>query len=266
MYDFLPSQPGLERYDLFTKVRAVDTGSNTANRLINEGVLPWLNLVAGTFNAATETLGGIDEALRRSPIAQEYQAANDMLPMAPLLSAPLKTGPALLTTRQTALALWVRARAFGRGFAFSAASSGGGLLPIIPPRRLIRVENLGELPLFSDAAWAQYQRYATGSTNETIFRLRYSDGSTKLVFADHVATDVILEAKFGNMGQMWNPLREAHVIDQATRYLQIAEATGMRGVHYRVSTQLGAERLLQRFSLEFPHAVESGMLSVHWFP
>jgi len=75
----------------------------------------------------------------------------------------------------------------------------------------------------------------------------------------------ILEAKYGDMGQMWNPTRQAHIIGQANNYLDITTVIGGR-VGYLVSTEKGAYRLTQRFRLEFPTEMASGQLWIDWVP
>ena len=76
---------------------------------------------------------------------------------------------------------------------------------------------------------------------------------------------LIQEAKLGNMGQMFNPTREAHIIRQARNSLDIATVTGGR-VRYAVSTELGASRLRQRFGWEFPAEMGSGQVWIDWVP
>jgi hypothetical protein len=131
-----------------------------------------------------------------------------------------------------------------------------------------RVEYLGKIPLLErDAAWARYQIGVTGTHNEGVFRITYADGQVRIVQADRFMqrSRNILEAKYGDMGQMWIPEREAHIIRQANNYLDITRATG-GNVRYYVSTELGASRLTQRFQLEFPGAMKSNQLTVEWKP
>jgi RHS repeat-associated protein len=129
----------------------------------------------------------------------------------------------------------------------------------------IEVKYLGQSPVVADAAWAEYQVHATGTPIEEVFSIA-RNGVVNDVLADAVTNDYLVEAKFGNMGQMWNPIREAHVVNQAANYLEIANAFGFSGVRYAVSTELGAQRLLSRFTLDYPAAVSSGRLSVWWVP
>jgi hypothetical protein len=132
--------------------------------------------------------------------------------------------------------------------------------------RIRTVEYVGTTPLLvRDAAWAKYQVGATGSAREAVFRITSVDGSQRIVLADRylLKDKLILEAKYGDMGQMFDPLREAHIIRQARNYLDIATVTDSQ-VGYLVSTARGTSRLSQRFSLEFPEATQSGQLWVDW--
>lgn len=78
---------------------------------------------------------------------------------------------------------------------------------------------------------------------------------------------MITEAECGDLGQIWKPAREAHLINQPQTYLDVAAALELRGgVRYVVSTQRGAQRLIQRFGVEFPDAMSSRQLWVDWVP
>jgi hypothetical protein len=134
--------------------------------------------------------------------------------------------------------------------------------------RIRQVEYLGTTPLLErDAAWARYQVFGTRTRNEAIFRITYADGSQRIVLADRALPSgrQILEAKEGNMGQMFIPARETHIIGQAQNYIDITTVTGGQ-VRYIVSTELGASRLIQRFSREFPAEMASGQLVIDWLP
>lgn len=140
-----------------------------------------------------------------------------------------------------------------------------------------QVEYLGTTPLVeANAAWARYQVFATGSREEGVFRLTYAGGRQRIVMADAApalrtrvpyrlgpSSQTILEAKYGDLGQMWNLEREAHIMQQVNNYLDITRVTGGR-VGYLVSTERGAARLAQRFGRDFPAEVESGQLWVDW--
>jgi hypothetical protein len=58
---------------------------------------------------------------------------------------------------------------------------------------------------------------------------------------------------------------EIQVMRQVNNYMTIVKVTGGQ-VGYPVSTQLGVQRLTQRFTLEFPTQVESGQLWVNCVP
>lgn len=134
--------------------------------------------------------------------------------------------------------------------------------------RIRTVENLGPTPLLErDAAWARYQVFATGSRSETAFRLTTTGGHQRIVLADRFLArkNTILEAKYGDLGMMWDPQREAHIIGQARNYLDITTVTHGQ-VGYLVSTERGALRLSQRFAHEFPHEMTSGQLWIDWIP
>lgn len=132
--------------------------------------------------------------------------------------------------------------------------------------RVRMVEYLGTTPLLErDADWARFQVFATQSRNESVFRITYANGQQRIVLADRFTpgSRTILEAKYGDMGQMWNPTREAHIIGQANNYLDITTVSG-GNVGYLVSTERGASRLTQRFGREFPAQMASGQLWIDW--
>ncbi|MGZ5442076.1 MAG: hypothetical protein ACXW5U_11460 [Thermoanaerobaculia bacterium] len=160
---------------------------------------------------------------------------------------------------------------------FTSAGGGGGsarsLARVFAAQgriasRVRRVEYLGTTPLLErDADWARYQVFATRTRNEAVFRITYANGQQRIVLADRAeqAGRAIFEAKKGDMGQMFNPTREAHIIGQANNYLDITTVTGGR-VGYLVGTELGASRLAQRFGREFPAQMASGQLWIDWVP
>ena len=134
--------------------------------------------------------------------------------------------------------------------------------------RVRSVEYLGTTPLLErDADWARFQVFATRTRQEAIFRITYANGQQRIVLADRGVQGgrSILEAKEGNLGQMFNPTREAHIIRQANNYVDITTVTGGTA-GYRVSTQLGASRLVDRFGREFPTELASGQLWIDWVP
>ena len=92
-----------------------------------------------------------------------------------------------------------------------------------------RVQYLGTTPLLErEADWARYQVNATRTRNEAVFRITYANGNQKIVLADRYnrGSRSILEAKYGNMGQMWDPTRELHIVGQAHTYLGITRLLG----------------------------------------
>jgi hypothetical protein len=134
--------------------------------------------------------------------------------------------------------------------------------------RIRTIEHLGASSmLVTDADWARYQARVLRSREEAVFRVTFQNGSQTLVYADGYLPRfrVLREAKFGNMGMMYIPEREAHIMTQAANYVDMAEILGGR-TEYFVSSELGTSRLLQRFSLEFPEAVKSERLQVIWRP
>jgi len=132
--------------------------------------------------------------------------------------------------------------------------------------RIRTVEYLGTTPLMErEANWARYQVFATGTRDEGVYRITYTNGQQRTVSADRGSPfgRRILEAKEGDLGQMWKPEREAHIMSQIRNYLDITTVTGGR-VGYLVSTELGASRLLDRFGREFPTQMKSGQLWIDW--
>ncbi|MEN4466815.1 hypothetical protein VXE65_32755 [Mycolicibacterium conceptionense] len=136
------------------------------------------------------------------------------------------------------------------------------------PAGIRSIEYLGTtLLLERQKDWARYQVFITRSRSEGVFRITYTNGQIRIVQTDRFAEAVqrITEAKFGDMGMMFNLEREQHIMSQARAYLDISDYLNLRGgVRYAVSTELGAQRLLQRFSLDFPEAVASRQLTIDW--
>lgn len=174
---------------------------------------------------------------------------------------------------------WIKSLLLSPMWFMVGASSGGtnvrGMARILSrsgrlSSRVSAVEYLGTTPLIErDADWARYQIFSTRSRNEAVFRLTYATGEQRIVLADRFAvrSGLITEAKYGDMGQMWKPEREAHIISQAQTYLDISNALELGGgIRYVISSERGATRLTQRFSSEFPEAVSSGQLWVDWVP
>lgn len=247
--------------DLWKELNGVDTGSTPLNYGVN-AIISLSNIAKGLQNVPFEMLYDLDDALRHSRFKVEYEGPFQF--MAPLMKG-MGLGASTAGTITYLRGVMPKTAALLKSVAKSLALSivmagefGGGLIPA-------RVVRIGKTPVFADSKWARYQRWATGTRFETIFRLFIGKKSRDLL-ADGVRRGFFVEAKLGNMGQMWNPDREAQVIEQARTYLMIDSALGTRGVRYAVSTELGAMRLRWRFNREFPAAVKSGQLSVWWVP
>jgi hypothetical protein len=132
--------------------------------------------------------------------------------------------------------------------------------------RVRSVEYLGTTPLLErEAEWAQFQVFATRSRNESIFRITFANGRQRIALSDGFDWGSLTnqEAKLGDMGQMFNRTRQAHIMRQADNNVIISNATG-GSARYMVSTELGASRLTQRFTLDFPSEMASGQLQVDW--
>lgn len=172
---------------------------------------------------------------------------------------------------------WAKSLLLAPTWFFTAAGTGGGtsrsLTRVFTAQRRVRagisrIEYLGTTPLLEqDAAWAVYQIGVTRSSRESVFRITYADGRQQVVLSDHALSQgrILLEAKYGDMGMMWIPERESHIIRQAQNYVDFTSFTGGQ-VRYLVSTELGAQRLAQRFNVEFPRQMASQQLIVDWAP
>jgi hypothetical protein len=88
-----------DKHSLVPMIKSYDTGSDTGNFVVNKVLLPWRNLLAAVENMPFEILGAIDDAMRHSPVAPEWQAFQDM--------APIMEAPAALAELPEAL-LWLR--------------------------------------------------------------------------------------------------------------------------------------------------------------
>lgn len=174
--------------------------------------------------------------------------------------------------------IWANARPWATSlllsplWSFLAAGGGGGGIRLIRkvarPARIRSVEYLGTTPLIErDADWAKFQVHATRTRQEAVFRITNVNGEQTIVLADKYATraNTIVEAKYGDLGQMFKPDREKHIIGQAHNYLTIAETLG-GDVGYLVSTERGAIRLTDRFGREFPDAMSAGRIWIDWVP
>jgi hypothetical protein len=131
------------------------------------------------------------------------------------------------------------------------------------------VEILEKQRVIAGSDWANFQIYSTGSRYERVVRITHKNGLQRIVRLDHFdpVEESIMEAKHGNMGQMFKLDREAFIIDQAQTHLDIADFKGWQGsIRYPVSTAMGTERLIERFSSEFPGPMSTGRLRVYWEP
>lgn len=139
-----------------------------------------------------------------------------------------------------------------------------------PATRVVRkggvtLEYVGENAVVSDAQWARYQRALAGPV-EMVFKRTARSGGTRLIYLDNVNPGgLAIEAKYGNMGQLFDLGRYRHFVRQSNDYLDIAAAFELR-VQYRASTELGAVRLLSTFTYLHPEALRSGFLTVRWYP
>jgi hypothetical protein len=173
---------------------------------------------------------------------------------------------------------WGQALLMAPGMMFLSAGGAGGvsvrsMARVLAAQRraasgVRSVQIIGTTPVLQrEAAWARQQVAATGSARETMFLVTYGNGEQQIVAADHFLRrgQIFLEAKHGNMGQMYNPEHEARIMLQAQTYLDMS--SHLEGqVRYLISTESGATRLGQRFALEFPAEMASGQLVVFWVP
>ena len=122
--------------------------------------------------------------------------------------------------------------------------------------------------LVTDASWARYQARVLRSREEAVFQITFQNGRQSLVFADDYLPRyrILREAKFGDMGMMYIPERETHIMNQVATYDQMSEILGGR-TEYLVSSELGASRLPNCFlGLDFPERSRSQQLQVIWRP
>jgi RHS repeat-associated protein len=129
----------------------------------------------------------------------------------------------------------------------------------------IRVQYVGKTLLVGDSPALVYQRSAAGR-NEGFFRVWRNGVKQPDVLADAFTNRFIVEAKKGNMGQLWSTYWLNHTLTQVGNYLDIARVLKLRGVRYAVSTLEGVEALERLFNEVHPEAMSSGALSVWWVP
>jgi hypothetical protein len=151
----------------------------------------------------------------------------------------------------------------------TAGGLGGGIW--VPASRVARRRGsiftyLGQNPIFRDSAWARYQEQEAGPA-ESVFTQTSPSGKVRLISLDTVQPDgLAVEVKRGDMGQLYNLDRRNHILQQSSDYLNIASAFKLPGVQYRVSTELGASRLITVFTWLHPEELRSGFLAVRWYP
>lgn len=130
--------------------------------------------------------------------------------------------------------------------------------------------HLGDTPARADRAWGVYQTKVTGSPMESVIGIVDKDG--RLVGTRQLDTSLqgltgkVPEAKYGNMGQLYNPDRYEHIVGQSQFLIDFTQSTERPGVQYRVSSQLGTTRLITVFTYLHPEHLRSGFLTVGWFP
>ncbi|MEC5218405.1 hypothetical protein RCH09_003374 [Actimicrobium sp. GrIS 1.19] len=130
--------------------------------------------------------------------------------------------------------------------------------------------HLGDTPARTDQAWGRYQTEITGSSTESVIGIVDKNGN--LVGTRQLDTSLtglegkVPEAKYGNMGQLYNPERYEHFVGQSQFLIDFARSSGRPGVEYRVSSQLGTARLYAVFTYLHPEQLRSGFLTVGWFP
>jgi hypothetical protein len=129
---------------------------------------------------------------------------------------------------------------------------------------------LGDTPARTEQAWGVYQTGVTGSQTESVIGIVDKNGKlagTRLLDTSlQGLTGKIPEAKYGNMGQLYNPERYEHFVGQSQFLIDFAQSTGRPGVEYRVSSQLGTTRVLTVFTYLHPEYLRSGFLTVGWYP
>jgi len=261
-----PSHPG----DLFSENAPRDSGSTVKNYAYNTWT-SLTNILAAVINTPFEMLYDLDDAMRHSRFSVEWQGPMQfMTPMMKTMGLAMETA-GTLTYLLGRLPSAAQLSAVNRSMALSLTTMGGLGGMYVPARRaqsaarVTKIQYVGETPALGDSLWALYQRYATGSDFEAFFRI-VKNGTKRDVLADALTNLFLVEAKLGNMGQMWNRRKEAQIIRQVKAYLEIADALGLRGVRYAVSTEVGAELLQLRFARQFAKDVASGKLSVWWVP
>jgi RHS repeat-associated protein len=252
----------------------LDTGFMPLNIVLNK-ISPWynvamFNMMSPYQNIVLVLLEDIDKELRRI-LGVNYGAFMSM-PVMKMM------GIEVFAAEEVALAVrgasvYLKAVNW-RNLALNllptgAGAFGGGNLPLFKSatRTGMSYQYLGDTPVMSEAAWAQYQMWVTGSKVESMINLVNQTGQAeRTIYLDSSLRRLnggpILEAKYGDLGQLWNPDRYNHIIRQSYDLIDIAKALKLPGVEYRVSTKLGKERLISTLTWEHPQELESGFLIV----
>lgn len=130
---------------LIQPITSVDTGNRSINFVVNKVLLPWRNALAFAENFPLAALMGIDDAAKRSAFSVEYQASQDMMPLAPAMGLAMEAGPALAYAKawmSTSQRLRNAARGLGAvarvpTYVFMGAAgdigAGEGVLPTLGP-------------------------------------------------------------------------------------------------------------------------------------
>jgi len=259
---------------LIQPITRVDTGNRPVNIVLNKVILPWRNLLAFYENVLLAAALSIDDALEHSPVQQEYHALQAMGPMAEVMAIGVAFEEALVGLRYLeALTSQISTRNLALNLMpTNAGGFLGGDLPIFKSssRRGMGYQILGDTPvLAAEADWARYQVSATGSRTETVINL-VSDraGLVRTILLDSRLKrgSPILEAKYGDLGQMFNAERYDHIIRQSYDLIDIGQSLKLPGVQYLVSSERGAVRLISTFTMEHPQHLRSGFLVVRWHP
>jgi hypothetical protein len=69
------------RHSPFSMVTTLDTGNRALNVVLNKGLVPWRNLLAGVENTPFEMMGELDDAMNSSRFRMEWQAFQTMAPL-----------------------------------------------------------------------------------------------------------------------------------------------------------------------------------------
>jgi RHS repeat-associated protein len=253
--------------DWFEESGPVDTGSTLGNYAFNS----WIslsNMVKSAINTPLEMLNDLDDAMSSSRFGVEWQGPiRHMMPLMRGMGLGIETAGTLTYARGllSSMGPWISSAA--QSMALSSTTIGGfSGVPLLrsATKPGVKYQFVGETPVISDAAWARAQISLTGSRTEYVFNRISSRGKVRQILIDAIDGPAI-EAKYGNMGQMWNPQRYEHIIRQSHDYIDISRTFGLPGVQYRVSTELGAVRLLSAFTLEHAEHLRSGFLVVRWY-